>query len=410
MSRKLLEVYFLYFCKAMYIFNPDNDLALANFKPHFTAPASARKMRHDLSMLPVWYAPKGSKIIVEGEINRGYMCQINRWLPLNQSLVFPSEIQYHNPAHIIPWGWNPTIRRQLIEWGVESETLPTPTYIKMLRHYAGRQNAVKLLKELKDSNSAFCGESFVFPKIEWLLSYLDHAKADQVLKMPLSGSGKGLVWIKGAITDKQIDWCNRVIRKQGGVVVEPVLNKIQDFAMEFEKRDGDVYFRGYSLFRSAVSGAYEGNVLLSDDAIEDKLSEFVDREEIRVLKKTLVYQLKKRFLGYNGILGVDMMICKHDTKPTYQIHPCVEVNLRMNMGLVAHRIYERFVHPKATGMFSINFFKQTAEAKKYSLSMEAKHPLVIERDKIKSGFLALTPIDDQTQYIATVSVKQNHEK
>ena len=60
---------FLYFYITMYIFNPENDLALANFSPHFTASASALKMRRDLAMLPVWYAPNETLVVAEGEMN-----------------------------------------------------------------------------------------------------------------------------------------------------------------------------------------------------------------------------------------------------------------------------------------------------------------------------------------------------
>jgi len=89
--------------------------------------------------------------------------------------------------------------------------------------------------------------------------------------MPLSGSGKGLMWILGDMTDKQTDWCRRVIRQQGGVVAEPVLRKVLDFAMEFYLDGGACRFAGYSLFHAADSGAYGGNELLSDSRIEEKL-------------------------------------------------------------------------------------------------------------------------------------------
>ena len=39
----------------LFVFNPENDLALANNQWNFIAPASARKMRLDLEMLPVWW-------------------------------------------------------------------------------------------------------------------------------------------------------------------------------------------------------------------------------------------------------------------------------------------------------------------------------------------------------------------
>ena len=84
--------------------------------------------------------------------------------------------------------------------------------------------------------------------------------------------------------------------------------------------------------------------------------------------------------------------------------------MRMNMGIVAHRIFERFIHPNSIGMFSINYYKQDGEAYNQHITMQLNNPLIIENEKIKSGYLALTPVDGNTSYIATVSIKQNHEE
>ncbi|NLA61777.1 MAG: hypothetical protein GX857_00900 [Bacteroidales bacterium] len=393
----------------MYIFNPENDLALANFSPHFTAPASALKMRRDLAMLPLWYALHEVLIIAEGDLNSKLLSELKEVLPINSSLISYAQIGDYPHCKVKPWGWNPSIRKELIQLGINEQLLPSLKDIELLRNYSSRQNAVKLLEELKLFNSKFCGESFCYTDINQLLSYLSRTKGDQVLKMPYSGSGKGIVWLKGAITDKQTDWCRRVIKMQGGVVVEPALNKVQDFAMEFDMTNSDIQFLGYSLFRSAPSGAYLGNVLLSDEEIENKLSTYIERSQLLELKDILKAKLSNCFPSYRGYFGVDMMVCKTD-EAFYQIQPCVEVNMRMNMGIVAHRINERFVYPKSTGLFSINFYKKEGEAQSNSLTMQAEHPLVIKDGKIKRGYLSLTPVDEHTQYTATIAIKEKSRK
>ena len=393
----------------MYIFNPDNDLAIANFNHHFTAPASARKMRSDLALLPIWYAPDGALVIAEGELNNLFLEELKRKMLINNSLISLSQIAEHPNVEVKPWGWNPALRKELIQAGVNEQMLPSISDLELLRNYSGRQNAVKLLSELKALNPAFCGESYLYTDIERLLSYLKEANGDQVLKMPYSGSGKGLVWLKGAITDKQTDWCRRVLKMQGGVVAEPVLSKVQDFAMEFEMTDLGVQFVGYSLFQSASSGAYMGNVLLSDRAIEDKLSNYIERYLLVQLKATLKTKLCGYYPHYRGYLGVDMMICEI-AESVFQLQPCVEINMRMNMGIVAHAIFERFVHSNSTGLFSIKYFKREGEAHSYSLTLQKNNPIIIENGRIKSGYLALTPVDRNSNYTATVAIKQNHEE
>ena len=392
----------------MYIFNPDHDLALANFMSNFTSPASARKLRYDLSMIPVWYAPDGALIIIESELNNRFLEYIKSKLPINTSLVPFSQLGGHSDLMVKPWGWNPAIHRQLAEADVSENLLPSFSYMKLIRDYSSRQHAVKLLAELKDKNSSFCGESFFYTDIDSLLKYVYTSEEDQVLKMPYSGSGKGIVWIKGEITDKQIDWCKRVINKQGGVVIEPVLNKAEDFAMEFEMDNSGIQFIGYSLFQSAPSGAYVGNLLLSDVAIEDRLIRYVELGLLEELRSMLEIKLKAYFPHYRGCLGVDMMICQ-TSEATYQLQPCVEINMRMNMGIVAHRFYHRYVHPNSSGMYAINFFKQEGQAQAYEYKMQEDNPLKIEDSKIIRGYFALTPVDKNTRYVAHAIIKENHE-
>jgi hypothetical protein len=392
----------------MYLFNPDHDLALANFMSNFTSPASARKLKSDLAILPIWYASDNAVVIAEGKLNHCFLENLKGKLPIHNTLVSFSQLEYYPHEKVNPWGWNPAVRRQLLESGIDEQVLPTLAQLDTIQFYSGRQNAVKLLSELKQLNDNYCGESYFFTNIDELLSYVYASQSDQVLKMPLSGSGKGIVWIKGEITDKQIDWCKRVIYKQGGVVIEPVLNRVQDFAMEFEMTDSGIQFTGYSLFQSATSGAYIGNILMSDVDIEKKLSGFIGAALLNELKSKLEIKLSTYFPKYRGYLGVDMMICK-SADTTFQLQPCVEINMRMNMGIVAHRLYERFVHPNSSGIYSINYFKKEGEAKSYEQKMRADYPLIIENGKIKNGYFALTAVDEKTSYAAYVSIKQNHE-
>lgn len=354
-------------------------------------------------MLPIWYAPDNAIVIAEGNMNNRFLESLKSKLPIHNALVSFSQLENYPLLKVRPWGWNPAVRRQLRESGVNEHQLPSNAELEAIRSYSGRHNAVRLLGELKAMNNNFCGESYYFSSIDELLNYLDISQGDQVLKMPYSGSGKGIVWIKGEITDKQIDWCKRVINKQGGIVIEPFLNKVQDFAMEFEMTDSGIQFVGYSLFQSATSGAYVGNLLISDAAIEKKLSAFVEVDLLNEVRTMLETKLSAFFPNYRGYLGVDMMICQ-TAETTFQLQPCIEINIRMNMGIVAHRIYERFVHPSSSGMYSINYFKQEGEAKRYEQNIQFNHPTVIEDGKVKSGYFALTPVDANTSYVACISI------
>ena len=385
----------------MYLFNPENDLALANFTANYTPPASAIRMAEELALLPIWYA--GDNIVVaEGELNRLFLESVKKILPLQASLIPFSEIALYPDLKIVPWGWNPTLRKRLLSQGVDEKSLPSLEELMRLRNYSSRLHAVEVLQELQAKEKGFCGESHFFTEAEELYGWLQSIPGNKVLKMPLSGSGKGLIWILGGITDKQQDWCKRVIKEQGGVVGEPVLGKVQDFAMEFYLHQGEARFVGYSLFSAASSGAYTGNELLSDTRIEEKLSAYVPIAFLRQLKNSLIEILSTRFPYYTGYTGVDMMVC--DTSGGYRIQPCVEINMRMNMGMVAHIFHERYMHPDGIGKFVVDYFKKPEGALSFHEKMQRESPLTVENGKILSGYLALTPVTDTMNYIAYVKV------
>jgi hypothetical protein len=383
----------------MYLFNPDNDLALANFSANYTSPVSAQKIAEDLSVLPFWYVPAGSKIVVEGDENKAFLASMQSLFGIDTTMIPFSEICNFPTEKIVPWGWNPALRKKLLEAKVPEENLPTINSLKQLRDYSGRQYAVKMLRELKKENDFFCGESHYFTSVDDVLRFLASQSGNSVLKMPNSGSGKGLVWILGEITDKQTDWVRRVVKTQNGIVAEPVLNKVRDFAMEFYMDNGNIRFVGYSLFHSAASGAYMGNVLMSDERIEEQLSEYVSLNILHQLCVSLQEKLLRFFSFYNGYLGVDMMICQIPADG-YHIQPCVEINVRMNMGLVAHMFYKRFVAQGASGRYMVDYFKKSGETLAFHQKMQTDFPLIVKNERIKQGYLALTPVNESSNYAA----------
>ena len=260
-------------------------------------------------------------------------------------------------------------------------------------------------------NELFCGESSYLKTPEEWKRFVEE-REECLLKAPLSGSGKGLNWCKGAFTPFISGWCARVAASQGGIVAEPIYNKVADFAMEFYSDGaGKVTLAGYSLFSTGRSGMYEGNRLLSNEAIRKRLSQYVPLEALTDLANRLICELSM-LIGsvYKGYLGVDMMICQfpESENPVFRIHPCVEINLRMNMGVVARLLYDRYVHPDSTGDFRIDYHPSEGEALKEHERMSATYPLEIREGKVYSGYLSLVPVHKRSCYQAWILVSQKN--
>ena len=59
---------FAFVMKTLYLFNPENDMALASASPYYMVPSNIKKMSADLSALPAWYAPTGSDVLLGDDL------------------------------------------------------------------------------------------------------------------------------------------------------------------------------------------------------------------------------------------------------------------------------------------------------------------------------------------------------
>ena len=392
--------------KALYIFNPEHDLALASGEANYMAPASARRMASELALLPMWYAEEGSAVLAPSAYNLDYVKKIQELLGLSVDLITEPELAIEPDLDIRPWGWDVALRKRLSVLGVDEVLLPSMGQLNDLREYSHRSKAVALLPELQ-LNECFCGESYYLKTPEEWKRFVEGRK-ECLLKAPLSGSGKGLNWCKGIFTPFISGWCTRVAASQGGVIAEPIYNKVEDFAMEFYSDGaGELTFVGYSLFHTGKSGMYEGNCLLSNEAIRKQLAQYVPLEALMDLENCLKYRLSA-LVGtvYKGYLGVDMMICRfpENEKPVFRIHPCVEINLRMNMGVIARFLHDRYVRPGSTGRFVIDYHPSEGEALQEHERMSATYPLESREGRVYSGYLPLVPVHKRSCYRAWIWV------
>ena len=390
----------------LYLFNPDQDLALASGEVNYMPPASARRMAEELALLPVWFADRPCSVLAPSAYNQSFLEEMLDLFPLSASLRTQAE-DFSEVRSVVPWGWNPALRKRLLSLGVPDAALPSMEDIGRLRDLSHRLQAVQLLPGLQ-VDEVFCGESCYLTALSDCRAFVESLECC-LLKAPLSGSGKGLNWCKGMFTSSISGWCKRIAALQGGIMAEPVYDKVIDFAMEFCSDGlGKVRFVGYSVFATNRSGAYEGNVLQSDEQTRRELSAYVPGESTLRLQSVLEEELSLRFgRHYAGYLGVDMMLCRFPgSAPEFRIHPCVEINLRMNMGVVAHMLYDRYVAPSSCGRFSITYHPAPHEALKDHERMRSEYPLEIENDKIVSGYLPLVPVHRWTSYGALVKIER----
>jgi hypothetical protein len=380
----------------IYLFNPENDMALANFTPYYKAPSEIIRMANDLSMLPAWYAPEGSTIKVDS-LSRVSLwreqCPASDFLP---DVIWSAE--WENMPYK-PWGWSPSLLYTLRKAGVNDSFLLSDMQMGQIRVLSGRQCCVKILESFSRMDG-LCGKAMTCNSMTQVKKYITSLERC-VLKAPWSGSGRGIMYVSSKEwNDSAEGWVSRVLRVQGEIMVEPLYNKVCDFAMEFyADGNGSVSFVGYSLFDTDAHGNYKGNFLLSDGQIKKILSQYIPDEVFdnvcRTMEGSLASLLNK---DYCGFLGVDMMICLEDGR--YLLHPCVEINLRMNMGVVSHTIFNRYVHCLSHGKYIVKYYSEDGEAWDAFCQMKATYKLHLCDGKLAEGYMPLTPVKQDTHYHA----------
>ncbi len=403
-----------------YIFNPDSDLALANGDANYLPPRSARRMADDLSLLPAWYADEGDAVLIPSSDVIYYWSKTlsNNILRSEIKLVTNKESLPSQP--LSPWGWNAALVKQMKVRGLGDEHLPSVEEMEALRALSSRRMAVEVLKalmqNLSDTHRLIGEAAFCVTEEEIVQQVTSYPTT--MLKAPWSSSGKGLRRGQGEYAPPLSGWCARTLAQQGAVVVEPLYNKVKDFAMEFyASGDGSpLSFVGYSSFVTDANGSYEGNLLMTDEAIEEELSAYVPRETLHMVRTRLQRVIGERVgARYRGYIGVDMMICRPSFDEgqsvmgaeVYRLHPCVEINVRMNMGVVAHIFYERYVAKGCRGRFVVDYYSTPEALREAHRQRMEEAPLQLSPEgRICKGYLPLTPVGRETQYLVWALISE----
>jgi len=316
----------------LYVFNPENDMALADGHPGYTPPVQIQQMRRELWWLPQWWA-EDEDIVWNGE----------------------ERLKLSDDTRILPWGWSPALCHQLQQAGVQESLLPSRKELEHLRQLSHRQTAVSLLQELRSElplDGHFAGNSVHCRSIEEAEETANEF-GEALLKSPWSSSGRGLMKSplphplpqgggENAAQKKpspseitmERGWVNRILRQQGSVVVEQFLHKVTDFALEFWlDGKGGVEYRGLSLFYTNERGAYLGNWVAPEEQKLAWLAQYIPLPYLQEIRRWWEERLSR--FDYEGPVGIDMMLAQEG------ICPCIEVNWRWTMGLVSSLVAEQ---------------------------------------------------------------------
>lgn len=392
----------------IHFFNPGHETAVLNASPYYMAPANVMAMQQELAYLPAWYANRGDKIFVPDPIDKAFYQSLSDNFGIMPQPISESDLIRYGNERISFWGISP----QAIHYWSElrqnhSLEIKIPVWNEKFTDLNSRTTAKDLLQDLSIEILKISKEIVpqFYTSLEDIESVASSSSVRLLAKAPYSSSGRGLLWLpEGGLTRTERQILHGILKKQGSVSIEKVLDKQVDFAMEFiSTGSGKVQFAGYSLFETNKKGAYLGNFIGSQQDIEKRLTENISVSLLNEVKVGLEKLLSVRCGSiYNGCIGVDMMIYKD--LEMYRLHPCLEINMRYNMGYLALKFGENYVCEGSEGRFYIDFDAKAGEIERRHREMSSKHSLIFENGKIKQGYMSLCPVTAQSHYRAYVLI------
>jgi hypothetical protein len=392
---------------SIHIFNPGHETAVLLESPAYTPPVNVAVMTKDLAYLPLWYA-EPEDLIYTGSAT-------------------DDEFYHHLPQALGPFAANaaqapvPTRTYQATPWGLSPQiiqfykrvqktsglTLQIPEWRPEWKTLTGRQSSIACHRQIRELLPQYKlpEPPALYDQPEAIEAAIRQQALPVVLKTPYSSSGRGVLWIsERELSRAERQWIAGAIRKQGFVSLESGLNKTVDFAMEFyASGDGQIRYEGLSVFDTAEKGAYSGNRLAPQEQLHAEIAEKIGNHQLQQIREAVATVLQKNYgHQYTGYLGVDMLL--YTARGETLIHPCVEVNMRFTMGMVALRLFARYIHPEAQGMFRVSYEKEAGTALRHHRQMLTQAPLHIQAGKIRNGYLSLCPVHEDTHYRAYLTV------
>lgn len=396
----------------IYLFNPTSDFAIANGSRNWQPNKTLQKMEADLTTLPMFFARKNDVVLVDEIPDNRFISTMQQLGFIIPHFVSKNEIQKNQTIlndlknRLIPWGWSPAAHHLLAplksSCSADFQNSPIFNWSEQHREICSRKFASEILRKVVLSlNSVRIIASNEIPVICDSQADIDCAIAkwgDLILKAPWSSSGRGLQPItKTPVHPKVWEKIDSIIGEQGYIMAEKLQNKIHDMAFLFEMKNGTSHFLGVSHFFTNEKGQYAGNWLNGRPDIQsNEINDFINNciAELTISLKEIIDNSVMAKI-YEGVFGIDMLIFRNK-KGELQINPCLEINARHTMGMVSLQL-EKWLGVDIKAVFK-TYYQAGTSFKTFKTIMEQKHPFKLLNGKYHSGFLALTPANETTQF------------
>jgi len=352
----------------LHIFNPSCETAIANGTVSYLPNKTLQTFENDLAFLPSIFSKNDDLILMP-------KYEELQHLEILHSLGFPVPGQilqtdfFDQHQKIISeieqyklWGWSPNwIHRLKKNTNISCPKFEKSTFYNWDTSHKklySRTTAKEILETIlrQNPNSIYIDKKLIPSKLTTITEIeaflVEHQQI--VLKEPWSSSGRGIIMLrKNTLNQSITQRINGVLKQQNYIMAEPMLNKQLDMALHFKIKNQQVSFIGDTYFQTNSNGQYQANYLNQVPNIDKRLLDFIEKNKNQLIDNLILSLSESKInINYEGFLGIDVMLIEENKNLFFQ--PCVEINLRNNMGTIALHI-QKIIHPKAKGIFNVVF-------------------------------------------------------
>lgn len=394
----------------IFYFNPTCELAIANGSFSYMPPLLLQEMESDLSALPYIYATSNDIVLTENPPSPTFkqiLTEAGFELPnfcCHEELVTLSNTSFNS---LFPWGWSSAAHFRLKEFkgncSDEFRSNPVSDWKDQYKTVFERETSLKLLSEILKKNQSdwMINKNLIGIKVtslEEIESILNKLEAI-VLKSPLSSSGRGIQIIrKKQLNNSNRQWISGIFKQQNYLIAEPFLDKRVDLSFQYKiTSNSEVEYLGHSVFETNTNGQYIGT-LIHPNLVE--IIPELDIEKLNSMIGTTAKMIQETLIDseyavlHRGYIGVDAMI--FNDHEHFVMQPCIEVNCRMNMGILALHLENR-IHTESFGIFKL-FTGQLGEFNVFVAEQSKMNPVRLKEGRIYSGFIPLTEPDKSKKF------------
>ncbi|MCH6257358.1 ferritin-like domain-containing protein [Puniceicoccaceae bacterium K14] len=407
-------------------FNPDSErFAAQNSSDDFQWGSS--KLQNDLEFLPAFLSRKDDVIILRQKPSTAFLKQlqdIGFELPEILLPSTPTEAPSINRKvnELRPWAWTPESISFLGGNFQRASRIPSKdtlwnNTVQQIHSKAWSSHFAKILVvESADTDwlapaNTYGIEVRSLGKIVDLRAYFQsEGYTNIVCKAPFGTAANGnRCLLEGESISQSLEaWITKNLETQKSLIVEPWLDRVFDFSIQFEAKSNGLKTVAYTRLINNHRGQFRG--ILANGFTKD-----IDSEIARFLMsplngkariynwvdKTLKPALNSALqnINFTGPLGIDAFVYR-DSKGRLKLKPLVELNPRYTMGRLAHELAEKTA-PGALGFFEIINRTQLKKSNSsnfvdFAQKIKEENPILLKENPTARIARGSFPLNDPT--------------